>query len=326
MSTDVQAHPPPSASAAGRGNSVEHAAGLDRNACPVCGGSPTRRQDVVRAGEVGICAKCGTWFRTPRPTFEDLLKIYDRDYYDAWGLEESESIAAKTKRATFAPIISRLNAAITASPGRARNLLDVGAATGLLLEVAGESGWTPWAVELNPFAAGELRKRFGQSNVFEGELTACDFAASSFDAVTMTDLIEHVLDIGATLRAAARLLRPGGVLCMTTPQIDSFSRRLMGRNWLHFKLEHIQYFSSRSMANAVRQAGFAEVQITANTKRLTLDYLNFQLRTYPHWALSPLVRAAHTLSPRGLRARPMEYKCGEMLVIARKAGSDAHGV
>ncbi len=318
MSTDVQTLRPPGAAASNCGESTGTCRSGDRNACPVCGDSAASRVDVVRAGEVGICGKCGTWFRTPRPTFEDLVKIYDRDYYDAWGLEESESIAAKTKRATFAPIISRLNAAIPAAAGRPRSLLDVGAATGLLLEVAAESGWTPWAVELNPFAASELRKRFGQSNVFEGELPACDFAASSFDAVTMTDLIEHVLDIGATLRAAALLLRPGGVLCMTTPQIDSFSRRLMGRNWLHFKLEHIQYFSSRSMAEAVKQAGFAEVQITANTKRLTLDYLNFQLRTYPHWALSPLVRAAHALSPRGLRARPMEYKCGEMLVIARK--------
>lgn len=319
MSADVQTLRPPDATAAGSGGSVGKSRPTDRNACPVCGDLPASRQDVVRAGEVGICGKCGTWFRTPRPTFEDLVKIYDREYYHAWGLEESESIAARTKRATFSPIISRLNAAIPAVASQPRNLLDVGAATGLLLEVAVESGWTPWAVELNPFAADELRKRFGQSNVFEGELTTCDFAPSSFDAVTMTDLIEHVLDIGATLRAAARLLRPGGVLCMTTPRIDSFSRRMMGRNWLHFKIEHIQYFSGRSMADAVKEAGFAEAQITANTKRLTLDYLNFQLRAYPHWALSPLVRAAHTLSPRGLRARPMEYKCGEMLVIARKA-------
>lgn len=284
--------------------------------CPICGGAAVAQREVLRAGAVGECGSCGAWFRVPRPTLDDLLKIYGQGYYDAWGLDQGEAIAETTKKATFAPLLRRLTAVVEKRDGR--RLLDVGAATGLLLEVAQESGFGPYAVELNPFAAQVLRERFGAERVFEGELTACGFEAGSFDAVTMTDLIEHVLDVGTTLTATRRLLRPGGVLCITTPRIDSFSRRAMGRNWLHFKLEHIQYFSAKSMESSLRQAGFERIEIHANTKRLSLDYLRRQLRTYPHWALSPIVGALHRVAPRGLREQPMSYRCGEMLVFARR--------
>lgn len=284
-------------------------------ACPVCGGSLRPRAAVVRAGAVAECRQCGSWCRVPRPTLAELLAIYDDHYYDAWGVGENEGIAATTKRATFAPLIEELGRQV-ASRGQ-RRILDVGAATGLLLAVAREHGWEPFALELNPFAAKALREKFGPDRVFEGELPACTFEPGSFDAITMTDLIEHVLDVPGTLRAARGLLAPRGVLALSTPRIDSASRVALGRNWLHFKLEHIQYFSAQGMRAALLQAGFADVRIGPHSKRLSFDYLRHQLRAYPHWALTPMVRAGEAILPAGLRRRPLSYRCGEMLVLAR---------
>lgn len=288
--------------------------------CPVCRGRPARRLRVVRAADVAVCAECGSWYRVPRPTAADLTRIYDREYYNAWGLDEDEQIARTTKHATFAPIVASLERAVPAAHGRPRRILDVGAGTGLLLDLAARRGWEAYAVELNPYGAEVLRRRLGRERVFEGELVDAPFATETFEAVTMTDLIEHVLDVPGTLRAVARLLRPGGVVCITTPRIDSLSRLLLGRQWLHFKEEHIQYFSRAGIQAALREAGFAGIQTAGHPKHLTFDYLHRQLRTYPHPVFSPLAAGLRRLLPAGWRRTPVAYRCGEMLVLARRPG------
>ncbi len=284
--------------------------------CPVCGERPSRATEVDRAGRVAVCGSCGSWYRVPRPTPDELAKIYTQEYYDAWGLNRDETIAEETKLATFDALLRTLEGQTGEPEDRRPRLLDVGAATGLLLAAARRRGWEPFAVELNPYSAGVLRDRLGADRVFEGELTACSFPPRSFDAITMTDLIEHVPDIGATLRKAADLLRPGGVLCVTTPRIDSFSRVLMGRRWPHFKEEHLHYFTKEAFENVLSSTGFEVTQITGHTKRLSLEYLHTQFQTYRHWLLTPTVGLFRRAVPGRIRRAPMSYRWGEMLVLA----------
>jgi len=49
-----------------------------------------------------------------------------------------------------------------------------------------------------------------------GDETATDFPAESLDAVTCLSVIEHGVSVKAFLEEAARILRPGGVLCLST--------------------------------------------------------------------------------------------------------------
>jgi len=293
------------------------------DACPICNGASSRPRRVDRAGDVAVCDECGTWYRTPRPTAEDLIGIYDQDYYDAWGLDEDESIARGTKEATFAGTLRRLERMVGQPDNRKPALLDVGAATGLLLAAAEKGGWDPYGVELNPYSADVLRGRYGPERVFEGELTACTFPDASFDAITMTDVIEHVLDVSGTLRTAARLLRPGGVLCITTPRVDTLSRRLMGRRWLHFKEEHIQYLTGQAIERALQVVGFDDIRVRGHAKSLSLDYLHAQLQTYPHWILTPAVAMIRRCLPMRFRRHPVRYRCGEMLVTAHRVACPA---
>lgn len=286
--------------------------------CPVCGDVPIRQHWVVRADAVAVCGTCGTWYRVPRPDRRDLATMYDRQYYDSWGIDQDEAIALSTKAATFLPMLRHLEVLPgSRRSGAVRRMLDVGAATGTLLLLARDRGYEPFAVELNPFAADLLRQRLGAEHVFEGELTACRFAPRSFDVITMTDLIEHVLDVGRTLSAAARLLRADGILSITTPRVDSLSHYLLGRNWLHFKREHIQYFTAHGLRWALHRAGFGQVRVSPHRKFLTYDYLSRQLQAYPHWALTPTVVGLGRLLPGTLRSTAVPYRCGEMLVTAR---------
>jgi SAM-dependent methyltransferase len=288
--------------------------------CPICSSWVAKSRQVVRAGPVATCGACGSWYRVPRPTAQDLARIYDKDYYDSWGLDKDEDVAWISKRATFGPLLRRVKellATADTSKGGKTRLLDVGAATGMLLRTARELGWEVYATEVNHYSADILRRRYGAERVFEGELTECSFGERFFDVITMTDTIEHVLDVAATLQTAANLLRTGGVLCITTPRIDTLSRVLMGSHWLHFKLEHIQYFSRRGIERSLRKAGFSDMTVSGHRKYLTYDYLSTQLRTYPLWLLTPIVSFAGHLLPQPLRSKPIRYRCGEMLVMAR---------
>jgi len=290
------------------------------DSCPVCGGAAAECRQVVRAGTVAVCGLCGSWYRVPRPTAQELERIYDKDYYDSWGLDEDEASAWMSKRATFGPLLHRVKELLingdAGNAGKTR-LLDVGAATGMLLRTAGELGWEVYATELNHYSADILRKCYGSERVFEGELTRCGFERDFFDVIMMTDVIEHVVDVPATLQKAADLLRTGGIVCITTPCIDAVSRVLMGSHWLHFKQEHIQYFSRRGIEDSLCKAGFSDTVVSGHRKYLTFDYVRRQLQTYRHWLLTPTVWFAGRLIPHPLRCRPVGYRCGEMLVTAR---------
>jgi len=291
----------------------------DTDLCPVCGNIPIHIRRVVRANEIAVCGNCGSWYRVPRPGPETLNKIYDKKYYNSWGLNEDEKITQLSKRATFTPLLRRIKKILDPEGAINLRILDVGAATGMLLETANEFNFIPYATEVNDYSVTVLRQLYGSDHVFAGELTDCPFADGYFHVVTMTDVIEHVTEPGKTFQTAARLLGKDGVLCITTPRIDSLSRRVMGGGWLHFKEEHIQYFSRKAMAKALRLAGFSIIKISPHYKFLTLDYIYRQLLTYPHRLLTPVIRALHRILPAKWRNRPLRYCCGEMLVIARKA-------
>src|SRR6185436_11143221 len=140
---------------------------------------------------------------------------------------------ANLKRRTFAYVLGKLP-----SPSPGTKLLDCGAATGFLLEVARELGYDPYGLELSEFGAGEIAKQFGKDHVYCGELQNAAFpsvAPGEFRVVTMCDYIEHVRDPRQTLSLARKWLGDGGTLAITTPDAGSPSRRLLRNGWTHYK-------------------------------------------------------------------------------------------
>jgi SAM-dependent methyltransferase len=98
-------------------------------------------------------------------------------------------------------------------------LLDVGCGPGTFLRAAHDAGWRAEGVEISRFAAERARAAHGLP-VFNGELTALDRPAGSVDVITFWDSLEHVNDPLATLNAAHRLLRPGGLILVATDNFD----------------------------------------------------------------------------------------------------------
>jgi SAM-dependent methyltransferase len=286
------------------------------SACEVCASVSVEPMFEKLEHTFVRCGDCGLERILPQPSNDTLAKIYGAHYYDAWGLHDNEQAVATLKRRTFQYVLGKLGAHLPALTGPSK-LLDCGAATGFLLEVARDLGYTPYGLELSAFGASEIARKFGADHVFCGELQNATFAGvDKFDAITMCDYIEHVRDPGETLRLARQLLRSGGQLAITTPDAGSPSRRLLGTGWTHYKIEHLFYFNKRNLGRLLEDVGFSSVRFYPLWKSLTLDYIGHQFEIYPHPALTPVARALRWM-PSVVRKMPLPFTTGELLAVAR---------
>jgi len=226
----------------------------DRDAtgrCPLCSGTARRRLVTKHGCDVVRCRGCGLVYVWPRPPREELDALYSAGGYHA-EVDDAE------RRRTFARRLRELEA-LAGGPGR---LLDVGCSKGHSLEVARDAGWRATGVEVNRRAADEARAR--GLDVRDGHLAGQELDDASFDAVTLFDVLEHTGEPLAMLGACRRLLRPGGLLAVTTPDVGGLVPRLtyalfgltLGA-WGHpTPPGHLVEFSRRTLRRALAEAGF----------------------------------------------------------------------
>ena len=192
-------------------------------ACPLCGATAIVRHCRLTRFDVYRCGGCTLRFRHPLPGTAELRAMYEDERYH-------ESVYFENARAGYresSPEIRIYRRALTdlgalTTPGQ---LLDVGCATGVFLDLARAAGWRVHGVELSARHAAYAREAFGL-DVFEGDFLDAPYPPASFDAITMWDFLEHVLDPRAVLARARTLLKPGGVLLVFTIDTASLFNRL----------------------------------------------------------------------------------------------------
>ena len=259
------------------------------------------------------CRRCGLTYANPRQDGAQILETYVA-VQDPLYVEEREG-----RVLTFEHHLRPLER-LTGPPG-GRMLLDVGAYTGVFVEIAARHGWDAWGVEPSRWAVAEARKR--GLNVLQGTLDTAELPAGAFDVVTMWDVIEHLTDPLETLRQAHRLLRPGGLLVVHTIDIGSPFARLMGRRWPWLMEMHLYYFDRRTLRQMLEKAGFSVSDIRAQGRYLRLGYLMSRVAALLPWLGRPAERLVTRLRLRGL---PVGVNLGDLCTVyARKASLQESG-
>jgi 2-polyprenyl-3-methyl-5-hydroxy-6-metoxy-1,4-benzoquinol methylase len=150
-------------------------------------------------------------------------------------------------------------------------LLDVGCSTGFVVEAARDRGWDAVGLDLNPSAV-----EFGRGRGLDLREVALEDAGlepATFDAVTLFDVLEHLIDPVRTLRACIRLVKPGGIVFLYVPNYDSASRLLMGKD-AHFiwPTHHLNYYTPVTIQDLLRRQGLGTEYLATEGLDI-VDYL-----------------------------------------------------
>ena len=223
----------------------------------------------------------GTIFRTVVPLAGAIER--SRQRVATWFSEVAEHIRAR--RLSYPPpsssvgveLLSRVAERIpvlrdsavltvaTLPPGDGRRLLDVGCGSGEFLQRMRTNGWQVTGVEPDPVAAA--RARGSGLEVHDGLLEDAAFPAEAFDAIVLSHVVEHVHDPTRLLHECQRVLRPGGVLVVMTPNLESVGHRRFGADWRGLEPpRHLHLFSSRSLRTCVQRAGLTVTEVRTSAR------------------------------------------------------------
>ena len=218
---------------------------------------------IARRGEHAVrdCTTCGWAHLDPIPDEAELALMYERTYYQehnpGWlDKDRAEQAYWDLEHADKLDDWERL-----LGPGPQR-LLDVGCSGGLLLEYAVARGWHAEGIEPSTEAVEEVRAH--GLTVHEGLYQDSDLAAGSFDVVHSKLVGEHLPAPRAFLAWVARILRPGGIVCVHVPNdfnaLQLAARDALGKeDWWVAPPFHINYFGFESLERLLAASDFQPV-------------------------------------------------------------------
>ena len=169
-----------------------------------------------------------------------------------------EHYRAKTEYERTSKVFTRR--LIPASPPL--RILDVGCGTGLNAQRLVGMGHTVVGIDVSTVAIEQFRQKGFEGFVHDITKDGPDgtLTPGSFDLVFASEVIEHVPDTETFLRNVARIVRPGGLLILSTPNSAFWAYRLMsliGQAPSEFQHPgHVRFFSRRSLVSAIESAGF----------------------------------------------------------------------
>jgi 2-polyprenyl-3-methyl-5-hydroxy-6-metoxy-1,4-benzoquinol methylase len=198
------------------------------------------------ARQIVECPSCGLVF------FEGAAppNLYEEAYFG--GGEYFDYAAEKVVRQlNFRRELPRLRR--LAPAGR---LLEVGCAHGFFLEVA-KPFWEAKGIDVSATAVRHARETYGV-NAVEAEFLELPEEIEAYDLICFWDTIEHLPHPVRAIERAARWLKPGGALVVTTGDIDSVVARLRKERWRQIHPPtHLYYFSPKTLRRAVVRAGLS---------------------------------------------------------------------
>jgi len=218
--------------------------------CPTCGSETV---ETAFEPDIGRCANCRVYFRSPRPTQNEIARSYDTgETFTAWQREEPARAKMWERRAT---LVRRFR-----SGGK---LLDIGTGDGRFLRAARTHGYQVTGTELSAEGASYARK--DGFDIRLGQVMDIELPRENFDIITIWHVLEHVPNPGELLHRMHALLKPGGILIVAVPNEENY----FVRRALHLPVRsspfaplvfggeiHLTYFQPATLRTTLRIAEF----------------------------------------------------------------------
>ncbi len=222
--------------------------------CPVCTTESFSAWGRVDIYNIERCQGCGLGITSPFPEQKQLVAINQETY-----LLEQRITTYRSRYEYFKKRYQRQLHDIKSFKPSGK-LLDIGCNIGVFLSEARAASFETTGIELNRECAEYAQSHFNLS-VHSDYLDNIAFEADSFDVVTMYDVLEHIPDLHSMLAEIRRVLKPGGLLVVQSPNLDSLMADLSKSAWGWLSPpDHLYHFTPGALSSLLVQTGY-DVQL-----------------------------------------------------------------
>lgn len=196
--------------------------------------------------DIVICSRCDFVYADTSATQAQ----YDVFYRDHSIYENGVSISDMEKyKIIFECLRSRLD--------KDKSILEIGFANGELLKMLKKDGFEH-VYGLDPSKACVDALNDGGIAAFQGSIMN-NAVSRKFDAIILSHVMEHILDISSAMNSIKDLLSDGGKIYIETPDMEQYKTNSV-TPFNYFDLEHINHFAQYSLVNLVEQHGFKVIE------------------------------------------------------------------
>jgi SAM-dependent methyltransferase len=214
--------------------------------CPACEETENKNLGKKLGFDFVVCKKCGTLYTLQEPNEGE-----EQNYEDYGGYGKENAVPEFVHQ--------RCDELIKpfANYRQLNTFLDVGFGAGTIIQASARANWKVSGVEVSKNAVEFLANKYPNFDLYNGYLEERKYPDNSFDAVAVVEVVEHVLNPTSILQEVFRILRPGGVVWMTTPNLHSLSWSLLKLNWsMVTPPDHLELYPPKAAKLLLESCGF----------------------------------------------------------------------
>jgi 2-polyprenyl-3-methyl-5-hydroxy-6-metoxy-1,4-benzoquinol methylase len=208
------------------------------SSCLLCNSSNIVPLEKYKNAYLVKCQDCSFVFSNKRPNLDELKECYGK-YPTDFDISPITIARYEDLLKKFEPF------------RKTNNILDVGCGEGYFLDIAKKNKWNVYGTEFREDAA----KRCSEKDIkmHNGILNTLQCPTEHFDIITSFEVLEHINNPREEAGLFVKLLRPGGLLYITTPNFNSLSRYILSAKWNVIDYpEHLSYYTLRTVSSLFR--------------------------------------------------------------------------
>ncbi len=158
------------------------------------------------------------------------------------------------------------------------DLFDLGSGWGHFMLAGKELGYNVYGIEISeqPFlySKNDLKLPVDHIDFFEMD------ESKKFDIVTLWDVLEHIDKADVFIDKCTKVTKPNGLLVLQVPQIDSYIAKKDKDKWKMMTLDHVNYFSKKTITQLLEQHGYKVETIKSS----------FEIKLFIMYTLLPFIK------------------------------------